>query len=100
MTDNFANIEPVLTVIISRESVEGAIVLLLALNKNHGGHRFTDSLEVVNSPEKYSDDSGKASTFMLVTLKVSNSELLNFECQIRGNLADGSKLMEPSCVKR
>ena len=36
---------------------------------------------------------------MLVTLKVSHSELLQFECQIRGNLVDGRKVMEPSCLK-
>ena len=47
MTDNLSNTEPVLTVITSRESVEGAIALLLALNKNLGGDRFIDSLEVV-----------------------------------------------------
>jgi len=33
MTDNFANTEPVPTAIISRESVEGTIALLLGLKK-------------------------------------------------------------------
>jgi hypothetical protein len=47
MTDNFANTELAQTVIISRESVEGDIALLLALNKNLGGHRFTDALDLV-----------------------------------------------------
>jgi hypothetical protein len=49
MTDNFANTEPAPTVIIlvSRESVEGAIALLLALNKSLGGHRFTVAIDVV-----------------------------------------------------
>ena len=37
---------------------------------------------------------------MLVTLKVSHSELLDFECQIGGNLVGGRKITETSCLKR
>ena len=47
MTGNFANTEPAPAVVISRESVEGAIALLLELNKNLGDHRFTDAIDVV-----------------------------------------------------
>jgi hypothetical protein len=52
------------------------------------------------SLDKLSDNTGKASTFMLVTLKVSHSELLDLESQIRGNRIDSRRVMEPSCLKR
>jgi len=99
MTDNFANVEPVLTVIISRESVESYFSVVSAEQKSWRPQIYRLSRNG-NSFDKFPDDSGRASTFMLVTLKVSHSELLDFECQIRGNLADCRKLMEPSCVKR
>ena len=99
MTDNFANTEPATIVIISRESVEGAIALLLALNKKSWWPQTYRRSRRGKSLDK-SDNTGKASTFMLVTLKVSHSELLDFECQIRGNRVDGRRVMEPSCLKR
>jgi len=52
------------------------------------------------SLDKLSDSTAKASTFMLVTLKVSHSELLDFECQSGGTLVDGRKVMEATCLKR
>jgi hypothetical protein len=97
MTHNFANMEPVLTVIISRESVEGTVASAEQKSWRPQIYRLSRSGK---SPDKFSDDTGKTSTLMLVTLKVSHSELLDFECQIRGNLADGRKLMEPLCAKR